>query len=440
VGLTIVEEAGMSDVGRQRSTNEDAFYRRSPVFAVADGMGGAQAGEVASRLAIETFDDLDEADMPPEAKLEAIAKEANRRIYEMAQSDEKRAGMGCTFTAALVRDTEVTIGHVGDSRAYRVRDGELEQLTHDHSLVEELVRQGKLTQAEAEVHPQRSIITRALGPEPDVQVDKLTFPAQAGDVYLLCSDGLTGMVPDELIGELVRTSDSLEQAASRLIEAANENGGRDNITVVLFRVDEVAMDGDEDSQATQVGLHVDDVERALDDQPTRPTPTQETRPARTIPDARDATRVEGTLVLDREAADEARAAARAESSADGRRPPPRSGVRQAPRPAANRRRRRGLALAIALLIACALAAGLYAFSRQFYFVGTDDHGLVTLYRGLPYDLPLGLELYDEQYVSAVPAASIRDERRRERILDHRLRERGDAIDLVRQLERARTGS
>ena len=144
MALRIVEEFGLSDVGRQRHTNEDSYLESSPVFAVADGMGGAKAGEVASQVAVEAFAEERDTAASPEAQLEHVAKAANRRIYEMAQEDTSRAGMGTTLTAVMVTDNELAIGHVGDSRAYRWRGGELERLTQDHSLVEELVRQGKL--------------------------------------------------------------------------------------------------------------------------------------------------------------------------------------------------------------------------------------------------------------------------------------------------------
>ena len=144
MALKIVDKAALTDVGRQRQTNEDSFLEREPVFAVADGMGGARAGEVASRMAVEAFDDA-AADASPEEALRGVAREANRRIYEMAQADSEHAGMGTTLTAAMVSGREVAVGHVGDSRLYRLRDGNLERLTGDHSLVEELVRQGRLT-------------------------------------------------------------------------------------------------------------------------------------------------------------------------------------------------------------------------------------------------------------------------------------------------------
>ena len=198
MSLRIAEEAVRSDTGRQRNANEDSYLTRAPLFVVADGMGGAQAGEVASKAAAESFaGELPSA--PPERVLEETIEGANRTIHELARKDPSLAGMGTTTTAAIV-DLEaetVAIGHVGDSRAYRLRAGRFEQLTRDHSLVEEMRRKGQITDAQAEDHPQRSIITRALGPEPEVQVDVQTVPAQDGDVFLICSDGLTTMLDDE---------------------------------------------------------------------------------------------------------------------------------------------------------------------------------------------------------------------------------------------------
>jgi serine/threonine protein phosphatase PrpC len=234
--LRVVEHAERSDVGRQREGNEDSFLVDPPLFAVADGMGGAQAGEVASRLAVETL-----AEMPPdegnvEDELSEAIADANRRIHDRAQSDRELAGMGTTLTAAFVHDGKVTLGHVGDSRAYRFRDGDLNQLTDDHSLEEELERHGKLTAAEARVHPQRSMILRALGIGPDVEVDTYCFVGEPGDVFLLCSDGLSGLVHDEVIAEVLEGCETLDAAAEELIELANLSGGSDNITTVLFRL------------------------------------------------------------------------------------------------------------------------------------------------------------------------------------------------------------
>src|SRR4051812_14228851 len=206
-------------------------------------MGGARAGEVASQIAVDEFAGHGELRGSPEEQLATIVRSANRKIYDLSQSDESHAGMGTTVTAALVSDTEVSLGHVGDSRAYRFRDDELERLTQDHSLVEELMRMGKLSPEDAESDPRRSIITRALGPEPDVDVETCTYPAKDGDVYLICSDGLTGMVPEERVAEILRGRSSLQQAASGLIDDANARGGKDNITVLLFKLGEEVKEG-----------------------------------------------------------------------------------------------------------------------------------------------------------------------------------------------------
>src|SRR3954454_25146193 len=195
--LIIAEEAHKTDTGRPRHAKEDYYYAKAPLFAVADGMGGAQAGEEASRIPASALERRPRHDEEvAEGEVEEIAQKANREIHELAQKGSSRAGMGTTLTAAMLHDDEVAFGHVGDSRAYLLRDGQLKRLTKDHSLVEELRRQGRLTEEQAEEHPQRSIITRALGPEPNVNVDTMTFPARDGDVFLLCSDGLTTMVSD----------------------------------------------------------------------------------------------------------------------------------------------------------------------------------------------------------------------------------------------------
>src|SRR5919197_6021913 len=248
--LKVVEQAFRTDTGRQRDANEDAYFAQSPVFAVADGMGGAQAGEVASRLAAESFEAVQRGTESPEAYLRAIAKTANARIHRLAESDTSRSGMGTTLTAALVEGDEVGFAHVGDSRAYLFRDGELKLLTSDHSLVEELRRQGRLTDEQAEDHPQRSIITRALGPERDVQVDTMTYQARPGDVYLLCSDGLTTMVKEDEIAAALNETGSLDEVVDRLVEEANEAGGRDNITVVAFRVDDAEVPAKDEDRLT----------------------------------------------------------------------------------------------------------------------------------------------------------------------------------------------
>jgi serine/threonine protein phosphatase PrpC len=228
---------GVSHPGRRRRHNEDAYVVQPPLFAVADGMGGAKAGEVASGLAAAAVQESGGDDVGGEARVAALIEEANRRVFRRANEDREASGMGTTMTVALVEDDTVAFGHVGDSRAYLIRDRRLEQLTDDHSLVAELVRSGKLTPEEAETHPQRSVITRARGTDADVDVDTFSVPAAPGDLFLLCSDGLTSMVDDGTILEAVeRHRPDLQAAAKALVTAANRGGGEDNITVVFFEV------------------------------------------------------------------------------------------------------------------------------------------------------------------------------------------------------------
>jgi len=406
----VVEQFSLTDVGRQRNANEDALFEAggTSLFAVADGMGGARAGEVAAKTAVDEIAGLKGSEAIGERDLASVVEQANRRIHELSVGDESLAGMGTTMTTLAVGDSEIAIAHVGDSRAYRLRDGELEKLTHDHSLVDEMVRAGRLTPEEAEVHPQRSIITRALGPEPEVEVERMTYPARSGDVYLICSDGLTTMVPEDGIGAILRARSSLRQAGEELVRAANEAGGRDNITVVLFRLAEEG-EGEADDQATMVAGDPD----ALS--------TEEVRAAVAQAAEREPEQVsDATMVFDDEQKQRVR-----EAQA-GARPPSRSG--RGPR------FRRWVAAIVVTLVVGAVLVGFWVGSRQFYFVGTDDRGLVALYRGLPYELPLGIELWERQYSTGVPARFL-PESRRDRVLDHRLRGKGDAVDLIKQVER-----
>jgi PPM family protein phosphatase len=229
--------AHATDPGRKRRQNEDAFVVRPPLFAIADGMGGARAGEIASALAAGALNDSG-TESGGEDRVIELVQEANRRVHERASNDPATTGMGTTMTVALVEPGgDITFGHVGDSRAYVLRGDTLDQLTDDHSLVAELVRRGELSASDAEVHPQRSVITRALGTDPDVDVDTFTVHPEAGDVYLLCSDGLSDMVAGETIEEvLLANRGDLDGAAKALVRAANRGGGDDNITAVLFEI------------------------------------------------------------------------------------------------------------------------------------------------------------------------------------------------------------
>jgi len=234
--MTIRDSAGATDTGHKRRRNEDSYVCEPPLFAVADGMGGHQAGEVASRLAAAALrEDVEPAGGTE--RIEELIREANRRIWQHSKEDVTASGMGTTVTAARVEGDSVTIGHVGDSRAYRIREGQIEQLTEDHSLAAELERSGKLSAEEARMHPQRSVITRALGTDPDVEIDAFSVEGRPGDVYLICSDGLSSMVDDATILAVVEGRRSnLETAARELVRAANRSGGEDNITVVCFEL------------------------------------------------------------------------------------------------------------------------------------------------------------------------------------------------------------
>jgi serine/threonine protein phosphatase PrpC len=378
--LRVVEEAARTDTGRQRHTNEDAYFARSPAYAVADGMVGAQAGEVAARIAADEFEANLREEGTAEERLSRMAGEANRKIYELAKTDSSRSGMGTTLTGALLTDSEISIVHVGDSRAYLFRDDTLRQLTRDHSLVEELRRHGRITTEEAEEHPQRSIITRALGPDADVEPDVQTHQMRSGDVFLLCSDGLTSMVREDRMQEILSGRESLRSAADALVDEANAAGGRDNITVVAFRVADT-----EDAAAR--------TEQELEDTRTDIEPRQVREAVAAAPPA------------------------------------------QAPR---TRRRVRWRSIAIVGVTVVVLAGatiGAVAAIRNVYFIGQDDRGLVTLYRGLPYDLPFGIKLYDTKYVSSVQSRGLRPFERR-RLLDHELRGKSDAARRIRALEQS----
>jgi len=414
--LRVSDHFHKTDTGRQRKSNEDNLFARPPVFAVADGMGGARAGEVASRMVREALEAGLPDDGSAEERLAERARQANRAIHDLARSNPAQAGMGTTLTAAYVGEDAVSLAHVGDSRAYRLRDGQLELLTRDHSLVGELVRRGKLTEQEAEEHPQRSVITRALGPEPDVEVDTWSYPAQAGDVFLLCSDGLTSMVDEAHITQLVRDHGDLAQAGQALIEEANQRGGRDNITVVLFRLEDVS------GPATATPLPAD-----------TDSPTQTDMEPVTAEQAREAVAAEQGTAM-------APATAATVADADRTTPPRRTAPlparepEPAPHPPRRRRRIRGLRPAlVAIVVAATVLTGAWIATRAVHFVGAEPEGFVTVYRGLPYEGPVGLRLYERLYVSAVPVSELPAARRRA-LLDHRLRSREDAQDLVRKLE------
>jgi len=410
--LRVAEHQAFTDTGQQRRHNEDAYYARTPVFAVADGMGGAQAGEVASSAAVEAVAAGLPEEGTPEDRLAAVVRRANEDIFRMSREDDSRAGMGTTLTAVHVGESDIAIAHVGDSRAYRFRDGELSRLTEDHSLVEEMRRRGQLTAEEADEHPQRSIITRALGPEPDVLVDTRSWAARDGDVILLCSDGLTSMISETQVADILREATGLEQAGRALIAAANRAGGRDNITVVLFRLEEVGASATSTDTTAEHDVLAEPATGAGASEPA------------TIAGGRPSAATATGLAAPVEAPP-----APADPVARRTPRPPR-----AERPARRRRRFRipvGPILVL-FLVACVLL-GAYFASQTVYFVGTTNDGFVAVYRGLPYDLPAGVRLYSVNYESGLPADELTPAQKRT-LEAHKLRSKNDAQDLVRQME------
>jgi len=322
----VVHPGALTDIGLHRKTNEDTFVVAPPLFAVCDGMGGAQAGEVASGLAAETL----VAAVADGRPLLAAAEQANAAVFQCANDDIDHSGMGTTLTAVvLVGDTGHFV-HIGDSRAYLLRDGALEQLSDDHSLVGEMVRDGRLSEEEAASHPHRSILSRALGTEPLARIDEFEVDLRAGDVLLLCSDGLSGAVPPEAISKALGRADP-DDAAAKLIAEARKHGGPDNITAVVLRLDEP---------------------RVADEEVTLAVPTDEA----------------ATVVL----------------AAPLAPPDPESAADAPPAPAApsrgSRPRLGRLAVVLALLVVVAFA-GVLTVSTVFY-VGVDD-GRLAIYSGLP---------------------------------------------------------
>jgi len=377
----LVQAASATDTGRRRRHNEDAYVCEPPLFAVADGMGGAQAGELASNLAAAALHN-EGTRGGGEERVDELIQEANRRVYERQTQDSSAAGMGTTMTVALVEDGNVAIGHVGDSRAYLIRDRRLEQLTEDHSLVAELVRSGKLSPEEADVHPQRSVITRVLGTDPNVDVDTFSVATRPGDLFLLCSDGLTSMVDDEaILREVERNRTDLRAAAKGLVRAANKGGGEDNITVVFFEIGEGGDTGDTARMVTLPPVEDDD-EATLDERDGVPVIRTE-EPERAEPQRHTGRGV--LLVL--------------------------------------------LALVIVVGVCGFAAWGLW----RSHFVGAEADGHVTVYQGVPWNIVGNVRLYRAVYVSPLTTAQL-SQAERKKLFDHTLRSDGSARAVVHRYE------
>jgi protein phosphatase len=376
--MLFLEPFGATDAGKVRANNEDALLvgegRDETLFVVADGIGGFEAGEVASRIAVDVLKELE-----PGASFEAAIREANRRILAVGRGDEKLSGMGTTIVAVRFGGTReepvAEIAHVGDSRAYLLRGGSLRPLTEDHSLVAELVRSGDLTRDQAAEHPQKNLITRALGAEEEVEVDTSVLPVEARDRLLLCSDGLSDMVPEASIGELLTDSPGdPATSAQRLLSAALDAGGTDNVTVVVVDVKEDVAREEPSGDTHEMPAVARSGGLDRNQAPARP-------PAEQAPQAGRA------------------------RSAKGR------GRRSRPLEEAARRKRkrrgfgrfaRGLAAVLAVVIALTPA---YLWGSSRYFLGLDA-GEVVAYRGLPY-APLGVELNEEWRRTGVEGPAVK---------------------------------
>jgi PPM family protein phosphatase len=366
-----VRVGAATDIGQVREGNEDSYLVVAPLYAVADGMGGHRGGEVASSLALETVQQLFER---REGTLADQVAQANRAVYDRSQSDRSVSGMGTTLTAALIDGDTVHLVHVGDSRAYLLRGGELSQLTEDHTLVHRMVMEGEITAAEAETHPHRSILTRALGVDESVQVDEGDVRVEGGDRLLLCSDGLTGMVPDDQIQEIMLDAADPQEAVDRLVKVANRAGGIDNITAVVV---DFAEDGG-GSGGTKAS--------AIPHQPTveRPVPT----PA--PPDRSDITIVGAPIPgpPPEDSASRSRPRSATTSSMPTVRP---ASSRPPARPSSHRARRVGIWAGVTLSVLVLAVVGLRLFLDTQWYVGVSN-GRVAIFRGVPSEVA-GFELH-----------------------------------------------
>ncbi|MFH0916591.1 MAG: Stp1/IreP family PP2C-type Ser/Thr phosphatase, partial [bacterium] len=372
--------------GLVRQTNEDSYLVRPGLYAVCDGMGGARAGEVASEMACRGLLALDPATAGPEDLREAIA-EANVAIARRSLEEERLLGMGTTLTATLAGERSLSLAHVGDSRGYLLHDNALTQLTDDHSWVGEMVRRGELTPAQAAVHPHRSVITKALGTDGDGDPDIFEVLVEAGDRVLLCSDGLTGMVSDPDIAEILRSDEDPQAVAGLLVQAALNGGGEDNVTVVVVDV----LPSAENPEVVEP-----DGARPADEVLLGPTDRGVLSPARAGRGRRPGAGVRGRLggrvgpLLRPVATGSAGGAPAATSPAETAVlaiPGSPSEAKPAVEPAAARprgwTRRKWLSLATAIVVVLVIAiVGFAVFNSTVYYVGVSE-GTVALYHGLP---------------------------------------------------------
>ena len=372
-----VSVGAATDIGQVREGNEDSFLVVAPLYAVADGMGGHRGGEVASSLALETVQGMFER---REGSLSDQVVEANRAVFDRSQNDRTVSGMGTTLTAALVDGNRVHLVHVGDSRAYLLRGGELAQLTEDHTLVHRMVMEGEISQEEAETHPQRSILTRALGVDQSVQVDEDDVEVADGDRLLLCTDGLTGMVPEGQIREILLESADPQEAVEKLVKVANRAGGIDNITAVILDFSEDGSGPGETKRS------------AIPQQPTMERPVPPAAP----PKRSDITIVGAPIPDPPPEASAARSARTPAARPTSRKPPgdPRRSSRRVGRKV-------GIWAGVTLAVVALGMVGLRLYLDTQWFVGVSN-GRVAIFRGVPTEVG-GFELHSVVVETSIPA-------------------------------------
>ena len=383
-----IEVGATSDVGRVRDANQDAYLIDAPLYVIADGMGGHAAGDVAAVTAIEVIsDEASRVSAQEPDSLAALLKDANAAIWERAQSERAFQGMGTTCTLVYASEAAGYIAHVGDSRAYRLRNGGLEQLTEDHTLVGRMVKEGRIGAGEARTHPQRNVITRALGIDSSVEVDLKEIDLIEGDRIMLCSDGLSSMLDEDIIERGLSEAPDPQAAADRLVELANDAGGEDNITVVVLDV----AAGVSRSTAGAVAPAASDQEPRVDTQP----------------DAQP-----GARIISAGSGDDG-------SDRRGR--------------AVTRRRR----LVVSLVVLVVLLGGGYAAARwaldNSFYIGAGKSGTISIYRGIPEEIG-GLTLAEVERETSLALEDLPESRREDVLEGMKVESLADADATVSNLQ------
>lgn len=412
--MLFLEHFGITDAGKVRQNNEDSLLvgegTDDSLFAVADGVGGSEAGEVASGITVEALKTLD-----PETPFNQVVQEANRSILAAAQEDEKLSGMGTTVVAIRFtgsrEEPSAEVAHVGDSRAYLARGGTVEPLTEDHSLVAELVRSGDLTRAQAAEHPQKNLITRALGADEDIEVDTMILPVEAGDRFLLCSDGLSDMVPEGRVAEILKSpSENPESPARQLLSEALEAGGSDNITIVLV-----------------------DVKKQEDPPPPPPPPRKSAPPRAKSGETREMQAVSPSPTEARSKKPGTRASRPSASGSRRRERKSRSKRQRGRRGGAYRRGLTGfLRASAAVLVLAAALTPVYLWASSRYYLEFADGEVVT-YQGVPYEV-MGFKLNEEWRRPGIERSEVKGPYR-EPIEEQKLYTKGQVEDVLRDLRR-----